>query len=66
MKIRATLNDGSSGIIAPNSIIGLLTDLVYVNQEGIVEDVKQAVINTPIINVCSIETIEDEGVKSNE
>lgn len=57
-----TLNDGTAGIVAPNSFIDIISDVLVVNQDGIVEKVMQAVTKTPFLNVTNIDILEDKDV----
>lgn len=62
MRFRVTLNDGTVGIVAPNSVIDIISDVLVVNQDGIVENVMQAVTRTPFLNVTNIDILEDKDV----
>lgn len=62
MRFRVTLNDGTAGIVAPNSFIDIISDVLVVNQDGIVEKVMQAVTKAPFLNVTNIDILEDKDV----
>lgn len=63
MRFQATLTDGTRAIIAPNSVIDVIADVLVVNQEGVIENIQSTVIRTPFLNITAIDVLNDEEVE---